>query len=69
MYVSLIGTDSLDYNLEWPPSHDMFQQKIDEIFIDMPNVFYVVKDILIVEYDADGRDHYITLTQVMQIYH
>ena len=36
----------------------MFQCKIDKIFSDMPNVFGIVDNILIIEYDDDdGTDH------------
>ena len=48
------------------PSGDMFQQKIDEIFNDMPNVFGIADDILVVGYDNDGRDHYKTVQKVLQ---
>ena len=47
---------------------NIFQDKIDEIF-KFPNVFGIVDDILIVSYDADGRDHNRALRWVMQIYH
>ena len=33
----------------------MFQDKIDEIFKDLPNVFGIVDDILVVGYDDDER--------------
>ena len=39
------------------PAGDMFQQKIDEHFHDMPNVFGITNDILVVGYEDDGRDH------------
>ena len=35
--------------------------KIDEIFKDLPNVFGIADDILIVGYDNDGKDHGDTL--------
>ena len=35
----------------------MFQHKIDEIFNDMPNVFGITDDILVIGYDQDGTDH------------
>ena len=35
----------------------MFQQKIDEICNDMPNVFGTADDILVAGYDTDGKDH------------
>ena len=40
-------------------------EKISEIFKDVPNVFGIVDDTLIVGYDVDGRDHSETLRQVM----
>ena len=35
----------------------MFQCKIDEIFNDIPNVFGIADDILVIGYDKDGTDH------------
>ena len=35
----------------------MFQWKIDKIFKDMPNVFGITDDILVIGYDKDGADH------------
>ena len=43
------------------PVGDMFQRKIDEIFKDLPNVFGIADDILVVGYDVDGKDHVNTL--------
>ena len=39
------------------PVGNMFQCKIDEIFNDIPNVFGIADDILVVGYDKDGTDH------------
>ena len=39
----------------------MFQCKIDEIFKNLPNVFGIADDILLVDYDTDGKDHDETL--------
>ena len=39
------------------PAGNIFQCKIDEIFNDMPNVFGIVDDILIIGYKEDGADH------------
>ena len=36
---------------------NMFQRKIDEIFNDMPNVFGIADDILVIGYEKDGADH------------
>ena len=35
----------------------MFQCKIDEIFSDMPNIFGIVDDILVIGYNENGADH------------
>ena len=35
---------------------NMFQHKIDEIFKDLPNVFDIVDDFMIVGYNDDSRD-------------
>ena len=47
------------------PAGDMFPYKVREIFKDMPNIFGIGDDILIVRYDAGGRDKDRTLRQVM----
>ena len=39
------------------PAGDMFQCKIDEIFHNMPNVFRIADDILVIGYDNGGKDH------------
>ena len=39
------------------PAGDMFQCKIDEIFNNMPNVFGIADDILVIGYNKDGVDH------------
>ena len=36
---------------------DMLQCKIDEILNDMPNVFGIAEDILVIGCNKDGRDH------------
>ena len=36
---------------------NMFQHKIDKIFNDMPNVFGIADDILVIGYNKDGTDH------------
>ena len=48
------------------PADDMFQRKIDEIFIDMPNVFGITDDILVAGYGADDRDHDETVQRILQ---
>ena len=35
----------------------MFQHKIDEIFNDMPNIFGIAVDILVIGYDNNDTDH------------
>ena len=39
------------------PAADMFQCKIEEMFNDMPNVFGIADDILVIGYDKDEIDH------------
>ena len=39
------------------PAADMFQHKIDKIFNDIPNVFGITDNILVIGYDKDGTDH------------
>ena len=36
---------------------NMFQHKIDKIFNDMPNIFGIADDILVIGYNKDGTDH------------
>ena len=36
---------------------DMFQRKINEIFNDIPNVFGIADDILVIGYEKDKADH------------
>ena len=45
----------------------MFQCKIDEILKKLPNVFGIADDILVVEYNSDGKDHDEILWWVLQI--
>ena len=47
----------------------MFQQIFDEIFRDLPDVFGIAADILILVCDTGGRDHDRTLRHIMQICH
>ena len=46
----------------------MFQKKIDELFIGMPNLFGIADDILIAGFDEWGKDHDETLEKVLQLY-
>ena len=39
------------------PVGNMFQGKFDEIFNDIPNVYGIADDILVIGYDKDGADH------------
>ena len=50
-------------------SSDMFQQNVNEIFKDLPDVFGNGDDSVIVGYDADSKDHDRTLRQEIQICH
>ena len=44
----------------------MFQHKIDKIFNDMPNVFAIADDILVVGYEDSGKDYDETVQKVLQ---
>ena len=61
LHANLADTDTRDCHLEQSHMEDMFQRKIDEIFKDLLNVFGIADDILVVGYDADGKDHDDTL--------
>ena len=67
MHANLADTDKRDPHLEAVPAGDMFQRKIDEIFKDLPNVFGIAEDILVVGYDIDGKEHDDVLWRVLQI--
>ena len=45
---------------------DMFQHKIDEIFNDMPNVFGITDNILVISYNEDGADHDTAVYKVLR---
>ena len=47
------------------PVGDMFQHKKDETFSDMPNVFGIVDDILVIGYDEDGADRDVAVHKVL----
>ena len=40
---------------------DMFLHSIDEILKELPDVFGIAVETLVVEYDTDGRNHARTL--------
>ena len=48
------------------PAGNMFQCKIDEFFSDMPNMFGIMDDILVIGYDKDGVDHDAAVHKVLQ---
>ena len=48
------------------PVSDMFQPKIGKIFSDMPNVFGIPDDILVIGYDVDGADHDAAVHKVLR---
>ena len=45
---------------------NMFQCKIDEIFSDMPNIFGIMDDILVIGCNDDGTDHDAMVHKVLQ---
>ena len=48
------------------PVGDMFQHKIDEIFSDVPNMFGITDNILVIGYNEDGVDHDAAVHKVLQ---
>ena len=46
---------------------DMFQRKIDETFKELPNMFGITGDIVVLAYDDGGRDHNNTVQKVLLI--
>ena len=44
----------------------MFQCKIDKIFSDMPNIFVITDDIVVIGYDKNGADHDAVVHKVLQ---
>ena len=45
----------------------MFQKKIDELFSFMLNVFGIADDILIADFDEQGREHNEVLEKVIHV--
>ena len=43
----------------------MFQYKIDKIFSDMPNIFGITDNILVIGYDENGVDHDASVHKVL----
>ena len=48
------------------PAGDMFQHKIDKTFNDIPNVFGIADNILVIGYNKDGTDHDKTIYKVLK---
>ena len=44
----------------------MFQYKIDDIFSDMPNIFGIADNILVIGYDENGADYDAAVHKVLQ---
>ena len=63
----MAGTDNKRLPFGLAPTGDMFQQKIDKILKNLPDVFGIADDILVVGYDTDGKDHDEMLQKVLQI--
>ena len=62
MFVWQCGKYRYNALLFWAtPAGDMFERKIDKIFKDLPNIFGIMGNILVVGYEADGKDHGETL--------
>ena len=50
------------------PAGHMFQEKIDDLFSGMPNVFGIAHGILIAGFSQHGRDHGEMLKKVLWIF-
>ena len=48
------------------PVGNMFQHKIDKIFNNMPNVFGIADNILVLGYNEDGADHNAAVNKVLR---
>ena len=48
------------------PASIMFQCKLDKIFSDMPNMFGILDDILVISYNEDEVDHDAAVRKVLQ---
>ena len=47
------------------PVHNMFYCKIDEVSGDMPNVFGIAEDIMVIGYNKNGADHNAAVHKMM----
>ena len=61
-----------DIDASWLPfgtvtASDMFQRKIDKIYQELWNVFYIADDTLVVGHDSSGQDSDKTLCRAPQI--
>ena len=54
------------YHFGAVPAGDMLQCKIYKIVSDMPNVFGITDDILVIGYNADGADHDAAVHKVLR---
>ena len=48
------------------PAGNMFQHKIDKIFSDMPSMFGIADDMLVIRYNKDEVDHDAAVHKVLQ---
>ena len=61
LYVNLAGIDLPDSHMEWHHQKMCSSTRLDDIIKDLPNIFSIIDDILIVAYVNNGRDHDKTL--------
>ena len=66
MHVHLAGIGIGDSCSEQCQQVTWFQCKIDEIFNDMPNVFGIGDDILVIGYNENGADHDAMVHKVLE---
>ena len=70
-YLTIFACPFGSYRYKWLPfgagsAGDMFQCKIDKSFNNMPNVFGIADDILVIGYDKDGADHDVAVFKVLK---
>ena len=71
-YLMMLACQFGRYRYKWLPfgaalAGEVFQQKIDETLKELPNLFGIADDILVIGYKADRKDHDETLQRVLQV--
>ena len=66
LHANLADTDTRDYHLEQHLQEICFIKNW-QILKDLPNIFGIADDILVVGFDSDGKDHNYILWKLLQI--